>query len=253
MSNADTLSGNPYANFGDTTVAEAVPAARVDFIRKTYTHLAMAIYALAALEWAYFQTGIAEKFGQFLLGAPMGMLIMLGAFLVTGWIARSWAESDTSIGMQYGGLSLYVLAESIFLMPFLWIAQNYTMNLEGVGEVNVIGAAAVATLLIFGGLTAIAWFSGADFSFMRAGLGIAGMAAFAAIVVSFIFPGFILGTWFSVGMILLASAYILYDTSNVMHHYRPGQHVAASLALFASVALLFWYVLRLFLAFSSDD
>jgi FtsH-binding integral membrane protein len=46
-------------------------------------------------------------------------------------------------------------------------------------------------------------------------------------------------------MILLASGYILYDTSNVLHHYRTDQYVAASLALFAAVALLFWYVLRL--------
>jgi FtsH-binding integral membrane protein len=32
-----------------------------------------------------------------------------------------------------------------------------------------------------------------------------------------------------------------------MYHYAPGQHVAASLSLFASVALLFYYVLRLFM------
>jgi FtsH-binding integral membrane protein len=49
-------------------------------------------------------------------------------------------------------------------------------------------------------------------------------------------------------MVLVASGYILYHTSNVMHHYHTDQYVAASLALFASVALLFWYVLRLFMA-----
>ena len=38
----------------------------------------------------------------------------------------------------------------------------------------------------------------------------------------------------------MAAGYILYDTSNVLHHYRTDQHVAASLALFASVALLFY-------------
>jgi hypothetical protein len=43
----------------------------------------------------------------------------------------------------------------------------------------------------------------------------------------------------------LASGYILYDTSNVLHHYRIGQHVAASLALFAAVALMFWYMIQL--------
>jgi FtsH-binding integral membrane protein len=60
-----------------------------------------------------------------------------------------------------------------------------------------------------------------------------------------------LGIWFVVGMIVLMSGYILYDTSNILHHYRTTQHVAAALALFASVATLFWYVLQFVMA--SDD
>jgi FtsH-binding integral membrane protein len=62
-----------------------------------------------------------------------------------------------------------------------------------------------------------------------------------------------LGIWFSAAMIVFASGYILYDTSNVLHHYRTDQYVAASLALFASVALLFWYVLRIMIALSNRD
>jgi len=73
------------------------------------------------------------------------------------------------------------------------------------------------------------------------------------IVCSIFFGGFNLGVWFSGAMVGLASGYILYDTSNVMHHYRTDQHVAASLALFASVALLFWYILQLLMQFSSSD
>ena len=57
--------------------------------------------------------------------------------------------------------------------------------------------------------------------------------------------GFQLGTFFSVAMIALAGGSILYDTSNVMLRYPQDRHVAASLELFASVALMFWYVLRL--------
>ena len=253
---ADTLAGNPYASFG-YTVAEAAPSERVTFVRKTYMHLALAVYALAALEWLYFQTGIADMaFNALIAFQPWGMLVMFGGFMLASWVARSWAHSETSVSMQYGGLLLYVFAESIFLMPLLYFAQELSINLPAIGgqaiTVNVIGAAAFTTLAMFGGLTAIAWFSGADFSFLRAGLAIGGIAAFALIAASAIF-GMHLGVWFSVAMIVFASAYILYDTSNVMHHYNPGQHVAASLALFASVALLFWYVLRLFMAFASDD
>ena len=46
-------------------------------------------------------------------------------------------------------------------------------------------------------------------------------------------------------MVIFAGAAILYQTSNILRHYRTDQHVAAALALFAAIALLFWYILRL--------
>jgi FtsH-binding integral membrane protein len=49
-------------------------------------------------------------------------------------------------------------------------------------------------------------------------------------------------------MIGLAGAAVLYDTSNILHHYPKDKYVAASLALFASIAMMFWYVLRLFMS-----
>ena len=57
-----------------------------------------------------------------------------------------------------------------------------------------------------------------------------------------------LGLIFSGVMVVFAGAAILYNTSNIMHHYNEAQYVAASLSLFASVALLFWYVLRIFMS-----
>jgi len=58
--------------------------------------------------------------------------------------------------------------------------------------------------------------------------------------------GLHLGTWFSIGMIGFAGAAILYDTSNILHHYPQDRYVAASMQLFASIAMMFLYVLRLF-------
>jgi len=54
-------------------------------------------------------------------------------------------------------------------------------------------------------------------------------------------------------MVGLASASILYDTSNVLRHYSEDSHVAAALELFASVALMFWYVLQLFMSLNRRD
>ena len=49
-------------------------------------------------------------------------------------------------------------------------------------------------------------------------------------------------------MVALAGASILYDTSNVLHHYPEDRYVGAALQLFASVAMMLWYVLRIFLS-----
>ena len=57
-----------------------------------------------------------------------------------------------------------------------------------------------------------------------------------------------IGLLFSGAMVVLAGGYTLYYTSNVLHHYRTDQHVAASLALFSAVALMFWYILRIFMS-----
>ena len=105
----------------------------------------------------------------------------------------------------------------------------------------------MATLALFGGLTAVVFVTRKDFSFLRSILLFGGLAALGLIVVAVVFQ-FALGPIFTYAMIALACGYILYHTSNVLHHYRIGQHVAASLALFASVALLFWYILQLFLS-----
>jgi FtsH-binding integral membrane protein len=112
---------------------------------------------------------------------------------------------------------------------------------------QIIVSAGGATLGLTVLMTAIVFITRKDFSFLRTVLWFGGLAAFGLIVVAILF-GFALWPVFTYAMIALACGYILYHTSNVLHHYRLGQHVAAALALFAAVALLFWYILQLFLS-----
>jgi FtsH-binding integral membrane protein len=111
----------------------------------------------------------------------------------------------------------------------------------------VIDSAAGVTLLGSIGLIATAMITRKDFSFLR-GLLVWGFILAAVGIVASLMFGFELGTWFSVAMIGFAGAAVLYDTSNIMHHYSEDKYVAASMALFASIALMFWYVLRLFMS-----
>jgi FtsH-binding integral membrane protein len=248
MNPAEFRADNPYGSFGDLAIA-APADARQTFIRKTYTHLAAAVYAFVAIEFLLFSLHLDQTILEALGRSRYSWLIVMGAFVGVSWIANSWALSATSLGKQYAGLFLYVVAEAVVFLPLLAIAKTMTMNVPGWGDFQIIPAAGITTLIIFGGLTAFVFISKRDFSFMGGFLGICSFGALALIVVSIIF-GFDLGAWFSVLMIVMASGYILYQTSAIMHQYRTDQYVAAALALFASVALLFWYILRIFMSLS---
>jgi FtsH-binding integral membrane protein len=86
-----------------------------------------------------------------------------------------------------------------------------------------------------------------DFSLLKAGLTVGFFIALGLILAGTLF-GFNLGLWFSVGMCLLAGGSILYQTSNLVNKYSQDQYVAAALGLFASLMLLFWYILRIFMS-----
>ncbi|MEM9826659.1 MAG: Bax inhibitor-1 family protein [Planctomycetota bacterium] len=236
---------NPYA-----VGAPAITVAdneRTAFIRRTYTHLSGAVLALVALEVVLFNVVPADTMFSLVrtMTAGYGWLLVLGAFMGVSWMARSWASSDTSKGLQYLGLGVYVCANAVLLLPLLYMSINF------IGPELPVAAAAI-TSVTFMGLTVFVFATKADLSGWGKYLAIAGIVAMAMIVASIVI-GFNLGILFSGAMIGLMCGYILYDTSNILHHYRTDQHVAASLSLFASVVTLFWYILRLMIALSGRD
>ena len=210
--------------------------ARANFIWKCYAHVVGAILAFAAVEVYLFQSGVAAR-----ITAPMvnNWWMVLGAFILGGWGASHVAHRIQSTAAQYAALAFFVVLEALIFLPMLYIAA--------MTQPGVIDSAAGVTLLGSAALIATAMITRKDFSFLRGLLVWGGLLAMVGIIASLIF-GFELGTWFSVAMIGFAGAAVLYDTSNIMHHYPEDKYVAASLALFASIALMFWYILRLFMS-----
>jgi FtsH-binding integral membrane protein len=241
--NVQDIYGSP------NSVALAPEDARATFIRRTYGHLAGAIAAFIVLEAMLFQIpGIENKVFSLLGKSSFSWLIVLGAFMVASMVANKWATSGASRTTQYMGLGLYVVAESIIFLPLLLIAVNMTG-----GSTSLITEAGIITGGLVIGITFIAFTTKKDFSFLGGFLKIGGFIAMGLIAASFFIDGLSLGLWFSAAMVVFAGGSILHQTSNIIHHYHPDQYVAASLGLFASVALLFWYVLRILMSFTSND
>lgn len=221
------------------SAAEASVDDRAGFIVRTYLHLVGAIFAFVAIETALFASGLAFPLLELMFGNPIMLVGTLIAFVVGGMMARSFARSTSSPLTAYLALGVYVLLECIIFLPMLAFAAAY--------DPSAVPTAGLVTLTLFGGLTGVVFLTRRDFSFLRGILAVATLGAFATAIAAMIF-GFSLGVVFSGAMVVLAGGWILYDTSKVLHHYRTDQHVSASLELFASLALLFYYVLRIFLS-----
>ena len=209
---------------------------RADFIWKCYAHVVGAILAFAAIEAYLLTSGIAER-----IALPMmsNWWMVLGAFILVGMGATHLAHRLESKAAQYAAFAVFVFAEALIFAPMLYIA---TTMYDG-----VVDSAAGVTVLGSVGLIATAMITRKDFSFLRGMLVWGGILALIGIFSAMIF-GFQLGTWFSLAMIGFAGAAVLYDTSNIIHHYPADKYVAGSMALFASIAMMFWYILRLFMS-----
>ncbi|MEQ1923650.1 MAG: Bax inhibitor-1 family protein [Pyrinomonadaceae bacterium] len=199
----------------------------------------MAILAFIGVEAFFFMTPIAGLLASVLFTGSMGWLVVLGLFMAVSFLANRLAVSETSSAIQYAGLALFILAEAVIFVPLIMVATYYS------GDGSVLLKAGITTVGLFAGITTTVFITRTDFSFLGPILAIGGFAALGFIIASALF-GFSLGSVFAFVMVAFAGTAILYETSNVLHRFNTKQHVAASLTLFASIALLFWYILSIF-------
>ncbi|HET9608971.1 MAG TPA: Bax inhibitor-1 family protein [Acidimicrobiales bacterium] len=220
-------------------VATLDEVARGTFITRVYQHLLVAVGAFIGIEALLINLGVAEALWDVIAGNSAAWLLLLGGFMVVNWLATTAAHDVLEPSRQYAGLFGMAAAEALIFAPFL----HYFFEVEPNGTSTVV-AAAVITVAGFAGLSVVAFATRRDLSFLRPMLLWGGVSALVLIGAAILF-GLDLGIWFSVGMIALAGASILYQTQTIIRRYPYEAYVGAAVQLFASVMLLFWYVLRL--------
>nr|CAA6830843.1 MAG: Permease [uncultured Thiotrichaceae bacterium] len=229
-----------------TIVANAKESERVGFIRNTYLHLGGAILAFMLVETLVIQSGLANALTGMIRSMPFSWFIVIGLWVGVSYLADNWARSPMSRELQYAGLGVSIVAMAIVFSPMILMALNFAPN------PNALPAAAVLTLMLAGGLTFTAFSTKKDFSFLRPAITIGTFVAFGMIIASMIF-GFSLGLFFAAAMIILAAASMLYQTSEIIHTYHTDQHVAASLGLFSSIGMMFYYMLMFIMSLTGGD
>jgi FtsH-binding integral membrane protein len=218
----------------------SVPSIAIDenegrsaFLVRTYLHLLGSVVLFALIEVVLFSSGAAEPIARAMMS--VSWLLVLGGFILVGWLASLAAHAVEDPLAQYAALATYVLSEALIFVPLLYAAEERSPG--------TVASAAALTVLGFAALTLVVFQTRKDFSFLRPFLVWTGLIVLLLIVASVLLAA-PLGFTFTIFMVGYAGAAILYDTSSVLRDFPADRHVAAALELFASIALLFWYLVQ---------
>jgi hypothetical protein len=213
-------------------VAAGTVEERSQFIWKVYAHIVGGMLALVAIEVYIFSSGMLNGLIALMYGSP---ILTFFAFIGSTMAAQSIARSAQSTAVQYAAFAAYISIFALIMAPAIYFAEAK--------QPGVVDSAAGITILAAIGLMATAMITRKDFSFLRGIVTWGFMVAFIAILAS-MFLGFQWGQWFSLVMIALLGATILYQTGEIMRNYPTDRYVAAALELFGSIVLMFLWILR---------
>lgn len=223
---------------GAPPVSSVSIEARLGFLRKVYSLFTAGIGVTALGAVAGFQIL------PYLNVPPLLFLVgYFVAFFVT------YAVRHTPV------LNMVAFFGFMFLMGLMTtplLAGTLMSKGMAVGMANIITAFG-GTTLAFGGLTAYVFITKKDFSWMGGFLWMALMGLFGFCLLTWILPmvgvelvmpaGLMIGI--NVFGLLLFSAYTLYDTSMILHHYSEREYVMGALVLALDFIYMFWYLLQL--------
>ena len=217
------------------TITSSVQLAdeRIDFLGKTYGMLALCI--AAASVGAYFSMGISFPYEH-----PFIMLAIMMAGIFAVQAARHISGLNFALLLAFGaitGLSISPLISMVAAKSSMLVTQAF-----------------LTTAVSFVALTAYVFISRKDFSFLK-GFVWVGLISMIVLGLSnyFFFESGTLQLAISGMSILLFSAFILYDTSNILRTYPNNEYIAAALTLYLDVFLLFENLLYMFGALGGDD
>jgi len=218
-----------------STMTDSVVQAdeRIAFLGKTYGMLALCIAAGSA--GAYFSMGLAFPYEH-----PFMML-----FAMIGGIFAVQAVRHTP-GINFAALLGFGALTGMAIAPLVSIVSAKSGML--------VTQAFMTTAVSFVALTGYVFYSRKDFSFLK-GFVWTGLIALIVLSLSnyFFFESGMVQLAVSGMGVMLFSAFILYDTSNILRDYPSNEFISAALTLYLDVFLLFQNLLAMFGMLGGDD
>lgn len=185
--------------------------------------------------------GLSVNFSFMAAHPIMAPLLMFGVMIGMLFGVTLLRNSVWGVVMMLG----FTFVAGLFLGPML----QYALHLRNGAQ--LIGLAAGGTGLIFFSLATIATVTKKDFSFMGKFLFIGLILLLVASLANIFFAIPALSLTISAIAVLIFSAYILYDVSQIIHGGETN-YVMATLSIYLDIYNLFVHLLNLLMAFAGE-
>jgi FtsH-binding integral membrane protein len=227
--NPNSQPPNPFATSTNvSTVGQLASEEQMNFIRKTYVLFLAGVLCCIAVGAVTLMTPLVGV-SLSILRMPILYIVLLVGGSIGAQVLAQRPGLDVVALFGFTGLLGFIMSPIIAMFA-----------------PSVVGQAGMLSAVIFGSLTAYAFISRKDFSFMG-GMLFVGMISIIAgsIINALFFKNWGFSYFVSWGILLLSSGWVLYDTSNMIHSYRREQAGAAALGLFISFWNIFMSLLNI--------
>jgi FtsH-binding integral membrane protein len=217
------------STWGNTPVSQASAEVQIGFIRKTYLLFMAGILSAVVGGVMCLNVEPVLRFALAILRNPLiAILVIVGG----SFAAQALAYMP---GVNYAALFGFTALIGIVFTPIIAMYAP-----------EVVGQAAFLTLIVFGSLTAYTFVTRKDFSFMGGILFVGILTVILAGAANiFFFKSSGMSYWLAWAMLFVSSGFVLYQTSNIIHHNTERDTVAAALGLFISFFNIFMSLLRI--------
>jgi len=206
-------------------------------LRNTYMMLALTMIPTVIGA----SVGMSMNFSFMAEHPIMSSLLMFGAMMGMMFAVSALRNSVWGIVALLG----FTFVAGLFLGPILQVALKLANGAQ------LVGMAAGGTGVIFFSLATVATVTKKDFSFMGKFLFIGLILLIVASLANIFFQIPALSLTISAIAVMIFSAYILYDVSQIVHGGETN-YVMATLGLYLNIYNLFIHLLNLLMAFSGE-
>ncbi len=212
---------------------DAPATERQVFLRKVYGLFTITVAVAGVLAYA-----ISQLESPALASIARLWPLWIGAWYGLQWFGDRIARAGSAAG--YALLGGFVVVTACIAGPTI------TVYAASAGGAQIVVNAFALASFTFGGLTLYVLFRKEDFSWMGGALSMACLLLIGVGLLSIFMPFPTTGSLIFSGVsVVVISAIILYETSNILHHYSTAQAPLAAARIYAAFFALFLHLLRI--------